>query len=48
MMAGHQLADAAEHRLLRAEIAEGKILGQRGVVERGRDGRVLEQTRPDK
>ena len=41
VVAGHQLADAAEERAVVAGVAEGQVLGEQRVLELGRNRRVL-------
>ena len=42
-MAGHQLADAAEEGAVLADVAEGEVFGEEGLLELGRDGGVFEE-----
>ena len=43
VVAGHELADAAEERAVIADISEGEVFGKEGFVEIGRNGGVFEE-----
>src|SRR5260370_4951674 len=43
VMAGHQLADAAEESAVLAHVSKGEVFGEERLLELGRNGRVLEK-----